>query len=34
MEDLNGTADFKRHLAGMLLAQAALAALAEATAHA
>ena len=32
--DLNGSADYKRHLAGILLAQAAQRALTEATAHA
>jgi aerobic carbon-monoxide dehydrogenase medium subunit len=34
VDDLNGAADYKRHLAGVLLEQAALAALREATAHA
>ncbi len=32
--DLNGSADYKRHLAGVLLASTAPAALAEAVAHA
>ena len=34
VDDLNGAADYKRHLAGVLLEQAALAALREASAHA
>ena len=34
VDDLNGAADYKRHLAGVLLQQATLAALTEATAHA
>ena len=34
VDDLNGAADYKRHLAGVLLEQAALAAFREASAHA
>lgn len=34
VDDLNGAADYKRHLAGVLIQQAALAALTEATPHA